>query len=61
MKKQDRKLKLSKQTLRTLKPSTLGHVAGGATETLSDGCTPYPSHGPCSLDGCGNSAGIRCY
>ena len=55
MKPKSKKLMLSKESVLVLDKDSLQQAAGG---TVSDGCSPYPSHGPCSGD-CGS--GRKCY
>jgi len=52
--KKSKKLSLAKESVRVLEGNTLGTAVGGFTED----CSPYPSHGPCSLN-CGT--GNKCY
>ena len=63
-----KKLTLSRESIRSLTSPQLGHAAGGSiggttdspTCTITDGTTPYPSHGPCSMP-CAGSAVRQCY
>jgi len=55
MKPKSKKLMLSKESVLVLDKNSLGQAAGAS---LSEGCSPYPSHGPCS-GWC--ESGPRCY
>lgn len=54
IKKNIRKLQLSRQTIRVISNANLSKIAGGltgqpegTTTTLHEGTGPFPSHGPC--------------
>ena len=57
MKKQSPKLRLSKETLRSLNLDAVKEAAGGTS--LSYQCSPYPSYDPCA--GSDTNGNRRCY
>ena len=68
MHKRIKKLSLARQSIRELMSPLLDRAAGGTiggttdspTCTITDGTTPYPSHGACSMP-CAGSAIRQCY
>jgi hypothetical protein len=63
MNKSKRKIRLSRESIRTLTADQLGRLGGAGTTSVicdsGDAC-PFPSQGPCSMP-CAQSEGLRCF